>query len=257
MNYRYLKCAVDERGVATVVLNRPQKLNAMNKAFQNEIAAAVTAFGQDRKVKIIVVTGEGRAFSAGVDFMDLSQLADIKETAYPMAAGRLDKLMKECDKITIAAVNGQAIGMGCDLALTCDFRIASQEAVFWQAYARLMPPSAGTWYLPRLVGLQKALEMLLLGEPVAAEEAQRIGLVYKTVPHEALMAEVEVLVEKLLHFSPAVLHHTKHSTMKGLEQDFAAAMEYVRYSRTVCAHLGVIEEAASAMVQKRPPKWRY
>jgi len=257
VDYKYLDCSVDERGVARMVLNRPDKLNAMNKDFQNEIAEAISRFGRDRKVKIIVVTGAGRAFSAGVDFMDLSQLKEVKETPFPLPAGRLDRLMKECDKITIAAVNGQAIGMGCDLALTCDFRIASQEATFWQAYARLMPPSAGTWYLPRLVGLQKAMEMLLLGEPVGAEEAGRIGLVYKTVPHDQLMAEVEVLIDKLLKFSPAVLAHTKHSIMAGLEQDFASAMEYVRFSRAVVAHLGVIDEAASALVQKRPPKWRY
>ena len=257
MDYKYLDCSVDDRGVATLKLNRPDKLNAMNKKFQNEIADAVTAFSQDKKVKIVVVTGAGRAFSAGVDFLDLSQLKDVKETALPMPAGRLDRLMKECDKITIAAVNGQAIGMGCDLALTCDFRLASDKAVFWQAYARLMPPSAGTWYLPRLIGLQKAMEMLLLGEPVEAGEAAKIGLVYKTVPHDSLMDEVEVLIGKLLQYSPAIMAHTKHSIMAGLERDFASAMEYVRFSRAVVAHLGVIEEAASAMVQKRPPKWRY
>ena len=257
MSYEYLLCSVDDRGLATMKLNRPQKLNAMNFKMQGEIRGAIQKFGQDPQVKIILVTGEGRMFSSGVDVQEVAQLKEIKETAFPPRAGGLDLLMKECDKITIAAVNGPAIGMGCDLTLTCDFRIASDKAVFWQAYARLMPPSAGTWYLPRLVGLQKAMEMLLLGEPVEAPEAARIGLVYKTVPHEELMREAERLIQKLLSFSPAVLHHTKHSILKGLEQDFATAMEHIRYTRAVCAHLGIIEEAARAIMEKRAPDWKY
>lgn len=258
MSYKYLVYDLDERGVATLKLNRPDKLNALNQEMQGEIKTALQEAGQDPKVKILVVTGEGRAFSAGLDVQETIGFGDWSELgAFPPGTGGLDRLMKEMDKITIGAVNGQAIGMGCDLALTCDFRIASEKASFWQAYARLMPPSAGTWYLPRMVGLQKALEMLLLGEPVDANEAYRLGLVYKTVPHQDLNSAVEELITKLLRYSPAVLHHTKHSIMKGLEQDFVTSMEYIRYARAVCAKLGIVEEAAKAIMEKRDPKFKY
>ena len=255
MSYESLIYAIDERGVATMKLNRPEKRNAINLGLMKEINSAIAEANQDPKVKIIVVTGEGSLFCAGADIVEFS---DINwKVPFPFPAGGIDRRLKETDKITVAAVNGPAIGMGCDLALTCDFRIASEKATFWQAYARIMPPSGGTWYLPRMVGLQKAMEMLLLGEPVDAQEALKIGLVYRTVPHGDLMKEVEELIQKLLQFSPAVLQHTKHSIMKGLEQDFATAMEHVRYTRAVCGNLGIVKEAINAILEKRAPIFKY
>lgn len=256
MDYKYILYNLDDRGVATMKFNRPEKLNACNAQMQEEIVDAVHKTSRNPKVKIFVVTGEGRAFGSGIDLKNAVDFWSGKD-AFPPAAGGLDGLMKNMDKITIAAVNGMAAGMYCDMALTCDFRIASDKAIFWEPYNRLVPPSAGSWYLPRMVGLQKAFSMLLLGEEVDAAEAYRIGLIYKTVPHDDLMKTVEDLIGKLLKLSPAVLHHTKHSIMKGLEQDFATAMEYIRYARALCGHLGIIGEAATALIEKREPRFKY
>lgn len=258
MDNKYIIYNVDDRGVATLKFNRPEKLNAWNDAMQIEIRTALEATNRNPKVKILLLTAEGRSFGSGLDLKDAADFGDWSAGgAFPPIAGGIDRIMKEMDKITIAAIDGMAAGMSCDIALSCDFRIASDKAAFWEPYFRLLPPSGGAWYLPRMVGLQKAFAMLILGEKVDAEEAYRIGLVYKTVPHDQLMSTVEEVIGKLLTLSPAVLHHTKHSIMKGLEQNFETTMEYIRYARALCGHLGIIEEAAKALIEKRPPTFKY
>lgn len=266
MSYKYILYDVDDRGVATLTFNRPEKLNATNSEMQAEIVDAVQKTDWNPKAKILVLTGAGKAFGSGMDLKDLVDAGNWSASsswypelgaAFPPHTAGLDRPIRNMNKITIAAVNGIAAGVFCDMTLNCDFRIASEKGSFWEPYYRLMPPSAGTWYLPRMVGLQKAFSMLVLGEKIDAQEAYRIGLVYKTVPHEELMNAVEDLIGKLLKLSPAVLQHSKRSILNGLEQDFVTTMEYIRYTRALCGHLGIIEEAAMALIEKRAPNFKH
>ena len=129
------------------------------------------------------------------------------------------------------------------------------SATLWEAYARLMPPSAGTWYLPRLIGLQRAMEMLLLGEPIDAQEAYEWGLVYKVVPDDQLGDAVDELAEKILKYSPAVMQFAKASILGGLNKNLPDAMDYVSWTRHVAENLGISKEAARAIAEKRQPNY--
>ncbi|MFT3817478.1 MAG: enoyl-CoA hydratase/isomerase family protein [Rubrivivax sp.] len=161
----------------------------------------------------------------------------------------------EVKKITIAAINGPAVGMSADIALSCDFRIMTDSANIWQAYARLMPPSGGTWLLPRMVGLSRAYQMILLGEPIDAKTCLEWGLAYKVVAGAQLDTAVETLVQKILEYSPAVMQFTKASIYGGLTKDFRNAMDYISWTRYVCENLGIAKEAANAIAEKRPPNY--
>ncbi|MCA1659339.1 MAG: enoyl-CoA hydratase/isomerase family protein, partial [Verrucomicrobiaceae bacterium] len=185
-----------ENGVATVTLNRPQALNAFVPEMNKEIMDALKAGERDSEVRCFMITGAGRAFCAGQDLKGRtpeqkgSLGASLREKYNPMI-----RQIRQMEKIVIAAVNGVAAGAGCNFALACDLRVASEDAKFIQSFVRvgLAPDSGGSFILPRLVGLSKAMELLLLGETVEAHEAQRIGLVAKVFPS----AEFTDLARKL------------------------------------------------------------
>jgi len=249
---------VDERGVARLTLNRPKALNAFDSKMRSEIAATLNEVNASREVKILVVTGNGRYFGAGLDVKEATQWmpeAGQQKSVWPPAAGAGDIQAAEVKKITIAALNGPAVGMSCDLALACDFRIMAESATLWEAYARLMPPSGGTWFLPRMIGLQRAMEMLLVGEPIDAKKAYDWGLVYQVVPDSQLEAATEELVQKILRYSPATMQFAKASILGGLSKDLVNAMDYITWTRYVTQNLGIEKEAARAIAEKRPPRY--
>lgn len=144
MEYKTVKYSKDGRGVAKLTLNRPEVLNAMNLRMRTEQVKAFEEADRDPEVKILVITGAGRAFCAGLDVKEASKTYGVKRSPWPETAGAGDIALRNVRKITIAAVNGPAIGAGCDLALCCDFRMLSEKGSLWEAYARLMPPSAET-----------------------------------------------------------------------------------------------------------------
>ena len=249
---------LDKRGVAKLTLNRPEKLNTFDLKMQAEIAATLNEVNADPNVKILVITGKGKFFSSGLDVKEVIQLlpeAGANKEVWPEPAGAGDIRAASVKKITIAALNGPAVGMSCDLALSCDFRIMAESATLWEAYARLMPPSAGTWFLPRMIGLQRAMEMLLLGEPLDAKKAYEWGLVYKVVSENQLEAATDELCEKLLQYSPAVMQYTKASILGGLHKDLPNAMDYISWTRHMAINLGIVQEAAGAISQKRRPNY--
>ena len=174
-----------ENGVATITLNRPQALNAFVPQMNKEVIEALKDGERDKDVRCFMVTGAGRAFCAGQDLKGRtpeqkgSLGASLREKYNPMI-----RQIRQMEKIVIAAVNGVAAGAGCNFALACDLRVASEDAKFIQSFVRvgLAPDSGGSFILARLVGLSKAMELLLLGEPIEAREAQRIGLVAKVFP---------------------------------------------------------------------------
>ncbi|MBI2918753.1 MAG: enoyl-CoA hydratase/isomerase family protein [Chloroflexi bacterium] len=247
-----------EGAIATLTLSRPRARNAVSRKMAGEIRSALTQAGADPEVKVLVVTGAGDVFCAGVDVNEASQGIDLtaghEGQVLQNPAGGLDLVLRRLDKPTVAAVNGPAIGMGCDLALCCDFRVCAPAARFWEPYVqRGSIPSAGCYYLPRLVGLAHAYRMLLLGEPVGAEEAERIGLAHKVVTAEQLGPETRALAERLAQASPFCLQATKHAIWRGLEEDLESTLDYVTHARTVAELSGDFEEGIRAYLERREP----
>lgn len=247
-----------EGTIATLTLNRPRARNAVSRKMAGEIRAALTQAGADPEVRALIVTGAGDVFCAGVDIAEASQGIDLtaghEGQVLQNPAGGLDLVLRRMDKPTVAAVNGPAIGMGCDLAVCCDFRLCAPNARFWEPYVqRGSVPSAGCYYLPRLIGLARAYRMLLLGEPVDAEEAERIGLAYRVVPPDQLGGEARALAERLAQASPVCLQATKHAIWRGLEEDLESTLDYVTHARTVAELSGDFEEGMRAYRERREP----
>ena len=249
-----------KNGVAYLSMSRPDKGNAVTRKMVGELREGIMDVRNDPEVKVLVFKGEGRFFSAGIDLDECAKgedlMRDVPGTALPAVAGGLDILLRDCDKITIAAVNGPAIGMSCDLALCCDFRICSDKASFWEPYARLgTMPSAGPYFLPKMVGIQKAMAFFLLGETISADEALKLGIAYKVVPGDKLNAAVQEVIDVLMQYSPTVLQFTKHTILMGLENTLANVLDYVKWTRKITRPL--IAPAAQAILEKKSPTYKY
>jgi 2-(1,2-epoxy-1,2-dihydrophenyl)acetyl-CoA isomerase len=247
-------------GVATITLNRPDVLNALNDTIAEEITKSLQHANADRDVRCIVLTGAGRAFCAGADLKPLEDLyangtagplGDILRERYnPM----IDPLIN-ADKPTIAAVNGVAAGAGASLALACDFRIASDKARFFQAFIKigLVPDSGACFFLPRLVGTQKALELAMLGDIVDAEEALRIGLFNKVVPHDSLMSEANDLAQRLAKGPTRAYALTRRAILFGAVNDLRQTLDLEADLQQELAMSADHMEGVTAFLQKREP----
>jgi enoyl-CoA hydratase len=224
-SYSTLKLDVRDR-VAFVTISRPEKLNALNDTVVGEIDVCFEALGKDVGVGAVILTGAGeKAFVAGADIAELSEQTPVagrdKSLRGQAVLGRIENLGKP----VIAAVNGFALGGGCELAMACHVRIASDNARLGTPEVKLglMCGYAGTQRLARLVGKGRALELLLTGEPVDAAEALRIGLVNRVVAREALLPEAEALARKMLANAPVSLRFTLEAVNEGLEMPFEEA----------------------------------
>jgi len=244
-----------ENGVATITLNRPQALNAFVPQMNKEVLEALKDGERDGAVRCLVISGAGRAFCAGQDLKDRtpdqkgSLGASLREKYNPMI-----RQIRQMEKIVIAAVNGVAAGAGCNLALSCDLRVASEEAKFIQSFVRvgLAPDSGGSFILPRLVGLSKAMELLLLGEPVDAHEAQRIGLVAKVFSAAEFAKSTKEIAEIVAHAPRGIgliKRAVNHANLSSLESD----LEYEAYLQEIAGRSADYDEGVRAFLEKRPP----
>lgn len=247
--------------IGKITFNTPQNLNALTPAMLAEVIDAVEAFEKDPGVKVLMFTGEGKGFSAGgdMDFMKrLSEMSpfEIKETVYKHFAGAA-KAIKLCPKPTIAAVNGAAVGAGCEIAVACDFRIASEHAMFSEAWIKLacIPPLGGMFLLPQIVGLTKATEMLMLGTQVGGEEAVRIGLANRMVPADELEETAMNLARQLAAGSGRAQAVIKEGLRRGMESTLAAEWEFNIYAQSMLLSAGDFGEAVSAFKEKRKPNF--
>lgn len=250
---------VEQAGVIT--FNTPQNLNALTPEMLGEVLAAVEAFEADPGVRVLVFTGAGKGFSAGgdMDFMErLGRMPpfEIKETVYKHFAGAA-KAIKLCPKPTIAAVNGAAVGAGCEIAVACDFRLVSEHAMFSEAWIKLgvIPPLGGMFLLPQVVGLTKATEMFMLGTQVGAEEAVRIGLANKQVAAEALIDEAMALARQLAAGPARAQAVLKEGLRRGMESTLAAEWEFNIYAQSMLISNGDFGEAVRAFKEKRKPEF--
>jgi len=242
-------------GVATITLNRPQSLNAFVPEMNREVLEALKDGARDAGVRCFVITGAGRAFCAGQDLKGRtpekkgSLGASLREKYNPMI-----RQIRETEKIVIAAVNGVAAGAGCNLALACDLRVASEEATFVQSFVRvgLAPDSGGSFILPRLVGVSKAMELLLLGESVDAREAQRIGLVAKVFPAAEFPAAAKGIAERLAH-APRGIGLIKRAVNHANFCDLESDLEYESCLQEIAGRSSDYDEGVRAFLEKRAP----
>ena len=248
--------------VLTLTLDRPDQLNAINAQMGRELADALKAAGRDATVRAIVITGSGRAFCAGQDMRALQEL--VAQPERPELAELLRRdynalvlQMRRLEKPIVAAVNGVAAGAGMSLALACDLRMASSEASFLQAFVNigLVPDSGSLYFLPRIVGLAKALELCLLGEPVSAEEALRIGLVSRVVPPDDLPQAAAELAARLAAGAGVAYGLTKRGLNRALDADLPEMLEYEALLQEVAGRTADFREGVTAFAQKRRPEF--
>ena len=256
----YTTILIDVRdGVGTITINRPDKLNALNAMAKKELHDAVTELRDDPAVGAIVITGAGdKSFVAGTDIEELTALDRDSGEAFSRGGQAVFDLIERCGKPVIAAVNGYALGGGCELALACTLRIASDKARFGQPEVNLgiIPGYGGTQRLPRLIGQGRALAMMLTGAPVSADEAHRIGLVNMVVPHADLAAAASQMAGTLAGKSrPAVraMIEAVHAAGSGSPAD-GMTMEAALFGAS-CA-TGDGREGVRAFLEKRPPAFK-
>ncbi|MBI4728689.1 MAG: enoyl-CoA hydratase/isomerase family protein [Acidobacteria bacterium] len=250
-------------GVARLTMNRPKLLNALDAALAAEIATAVGEAGVDPDVRCLVITGAGRAFSSGADLTQIEPFHRAGET--PPVGDALRTLynpMVEAivgtPKPIIAMVNGIAAGAGASIALACDFRIASEEAKFFQAFVKigLVPDCGATYLLPRLVGLAKAMELTLLGDIIDAETALRAGLVTRVVPAARLEEETRALAARLAADPTRAIGLTKRALQFGATNDLTAAMDFEADLQEIAVRTADHREGVSGFLEKRAPAFR-
>lgn len=251
-----------QNGVATLVLNRPERLNALNLALGQELATALKQAADDSAVRVVVLTGAGRGFCAGGDlreFLELRQKGELQSLRSVVAAGKEIVLtIRRMPKPVVAVVNGPAAGAGANLAFACDLRLASDQASFTQSFVRvgLHPDFGGTYFLPRLAGPARAAEMIYLGEAMDARRAERLGLVNRVVPHARLEEEARVLTGKLAAAPPLPLALAKQALFQRLEPDLEAMLDYEIAAQEKCFASADALEGFNAFLEKRAPVFR-
>jgi len=245
---------VDEIGI--IRINRPSQLNALNKRTVEEIIDAIENFEKDPDIKVMIITGSNH-FSAGADIKEMSTLSPIEAIEKsPLAVW--ERMMENIRKPIIAAVQGYAVGGGCELALSCDMIIASEDAMFGQPEINLglMPGAGGTQRLARLLGKQKAMEICLTGRFITAKEAYEFGIVNKVVPREILMQEALKLAKEIASKAPIAVSFIKDSIRKAFETNLKEGLEYERKLFYLLLSTEDAREGMKAFIEKRKPVFK-
>jgi enoyl-CoA hydratase len=258
VSYKFLIYAREE-SIGTVTINRPQSLNALNEEVYKELYELFEEIEGDRDVRVIILTGSGnKAFVAGADIADLASRNTIDIRSL-VARGR-----KACDRIdslskpVIAAINGFVLGGGCELAMCCDLRIASENAKFGQPEINLgiIPGAGGTQRLTRLIGMTRAKELIYTGDIIDAGTALNMGLINKVVPADRLMDEAKAIARKLLSKSSVALYLAKAAINGGANMDLASGLDLEAQCFTLCFATEDQKEGMAAFMQKRKPEFK-
>jgi enoyl-CoA hydratase len=255
----YENLIVEERGaVAKITVNRPDKLNALNVRTREEILAAFKDLTGNANVRVVVITGAGdKAFIAGADISEFAGRTALEQREI-MQRSRAFDAMEDCPKPVIAMINGFALGGGCELAMACDIRIASAKAKFGQPEVKLglIPGGGGTQRLSRLIGEGKAMELILTGDMIDAEEALRLGLVNQVVPPEELESRTMTLANRIAELSPVALAMAKKSVKNAARMDLTCGLEAESDLFALCFASEDREEGVRAFLEKRKPVFR-
>ena len=257
VEYETVKLTIDG-AIATITLNRPDVLNAMSTQLGVDIRDALRVVRQNEKLKVLILTGEGKAFCAGADMDEI-----LRVNSDAVEAHKVLKVYLECietirmmDIPVIARINGDAYGGGAILALACDFTIAVEAAKFGFLFVRvgLAGADAGTTYLlPRLVGLTRATEILMLGEVIEGPEAYRMGMLTRVVPPEGLDDEVSRFVNKILNGPTLAIKMTKKALAGSLDKDLKTVLDFECCAQTLCIQSADAREGVMALLEKRKP----
>lgn len=257
MDFEYMLLNVDD-GIATITINRPETLNALSPAVYHELSEGLTMLSYDSTVKAIIITGAGnKAFIAGADIAAMSSMSANDAFLFGAAAKETSLRIESMSQPVIAAINGLALGGGCELASTCDFRVAARSAKFGQPEINLgiIPGNGGTQRLTRLVGVSKAKEMIMLGDVISAEQALQIGLVHQVVDAEELIPTAVKLAKKLAQKAPIALAMAKRSVQRAVGSDTEDGLEFELNCFAHCFSTQDQKEGMKAFLEKRPPRF--
>ena len=242
-----------EDGVAKITLNRPEVLNALDTEIVNELKMTIKNIGEDESVRAVVITGAGRGFCSGADLSASGDVVTGLSEIHTIIKG-----ITNMEKPVIALINGAAAGAGLDLAMACDIRIASEKAKLSEIFVKrgLLPDCGGTYYLPRLVGLSKAKELIFTGEIIDAKEAERIGLVNNVVPAEELGSTGMELARKLAKGPTLAIGKAKIAINRAVESDLDSALKDAFEAMSFILGTEDALEGVMAFVEKREPKFK-
>ncbi len=265
MSYEEILYDVTDQ-IATITLNCPERMNSFSDTLLKEWADAIVQSAQDEKVRVVIITGKGRAFCAGANLKARAEQDNVLQVDATVAERRntlrytvheVARALQLLDKPYIAAVNGAAVGAGMDMASMADIRIGSDQARFSMSYVNvgLIPGDGGAWLLPRLVGLQKALELLWSGELFGSAKALELGYLARVVPHDRLMEETREYAKKLASGPPVAMQLTKRLVYRGLNSSFLEAMDAAQAAMTIAQSTEDAKEGPRAFVEKRPPQF--
>jgi enoyl-CoA hydratase len=244
-----------EGALGVLALNRPDRLNALNRQMVRELDAFLGEMEGERGVRVLILRGEGRSFCAGAD---IKEMAEETGSPLPRSISRVFTRLEELPQITIAAVHGYAVGGGCELAMACDLRIASEDARFGQPEVKLgiLPGAGGTQRLPRLIGIGRAKEVLYMGDFIDAPTALAWGLVNRVVPRERLLEEAKALAHALLQRPPLALTLIKSCVQVGMQGDLRSGLEYEARCSTILHASEDRQEGLRAFLEKRTPTFK-
>ena len=255
MEYKFLKYTL-ESGVATITLNRPDVYNALNDGITYELQDAWKAVSKDDQVRVVVLTGEGKAFCSGQDLKDSSAQKDrsFMESLHKRY-NPIIRAMRSLPKPIICRLNGVAAGAGCSLALACDLIVASEEATLIEVFVNigLVPDSGSSYFLPRLVGMAKAFELCALGNKIKASEALKLGLINKAVPAETLDAAVKEYTDYFSSAPTKAIGLIKKMLNKSATASLDEMLEYEAYCQEIAGGTADHKEGVKAFIEKRKP----
>ena len=251
-----------DRSVVTLTMNRPDRLNALNNDLSTALNEAISRIAGDRTVNVVILTGAGKAFCAGGDLHVIAQgreRGDVKELGPILRSGMQAVLkIRTMPQPVIAAVNGPAAGAGMNLALAADIRVAVEEAVFGQNFAKvgLFPDYGGTYFLPQLIGPAKAAEMFYTGDMIDAKTALRLGIVNHVFPEDRFHLEVQSLAAKIAVGPQIAIQAVKHTMFAREQDELVQALEREVEHQLKCFHSHDCMEGIRAFLEKRPPSFR-
>ena len=257
MSYESIQVTIAENGVCTVKLNRPEVRNALGLTMREELKDFFIEVKDNDDVKVIVLTGEGTAFSAGGDLSSLKAVDAVTGRKRLQVGHEMILSITNLEKPVIAAVNGPAAGAGVSLALACDLIVAKQSAVFIQSFSNvgLIPDLGSIYFLPRLIGRHRALELMFLGEKISSEQARTIGIVNRVVEDESFTEEVYKLANQLSEGPQMALGFMKKLVNRSMLDDLSQSLELEAFAQGICFESADFKEGVDAFFGKRKPKF--
>ena len=258
MDFQYLLYSTDEN-IATITINRPDKLNALNGALLDELELLIDTIKADPQVKVVIITGAGeKSFVAGADISELARLSVTEAKTFALKGQRIFSKIEDLGKPVIAAVNGFALGGGCELALACHMRFASTNAFFGQPEVNLgtIPGYGGTQRLTRLVNTGRALELILGGDRISAQDALSIGLANKVFEKEELLYKTIEFAQKIASKPTMALGYAIEAVLAADDLNLDAGLDFEASLFALCAGTGDFKEGTSAFLEKRKPEFK-